>query len=224
MVSKQFLPAIPDDPNYMSWCSINIWWFNESRNFRDWVTDSSKNLPKVTWGDGNTTQTFGQRVSVLAPSLSPYHRGQVPGQLPSRVPSPQTPPLVSPLAWAVSNFSKLEVLSYRKHFIWPSTRKFFPLGFLGVRPHPSPHGHKHSCVCSPAPGIPEITAGPSIRTLEHSKAFLHQETGPSQPRPLLSVKAQSNLYKSGQGGAAGRELRFLESPHLLLPSVCTLPF
>lgn len=72
-----------------------------------------------------------------------------------------------------SLISKLEIhWSYTKHFIWPSTCQFFPLGFLGVQLHPSPHGHKHLCVCSLAPGIPEITAGPYIRTLEHSEAFL----------------------------------------------------
>lgn len=135
--------------------------------------------------------------------------------------SPQDSPSPVYLHWLLP-LLRLSLIqwSYRKHFIWPSTCIFFPMGFLGVRLHPSPHGHKHSCVCSLAPGIPEITARSSFRALGHSKAFLHQDTGAFQPGPLLFVKAQSNLYKSGQGGAARRECRFLESQHLLLLSVC----
>lgn len=101
----------------------------------------------------------------------------------------------------LSLISKLEIhWSYRKHFIWPSTCKFFPLGFLGVGLHPSPHGHKHLCVCSLAPGIPEITAGPYIRMLGHSEPFLHwHRPFPTQASPVHQSTKQPLQVRTGRG-------------------------
>ena len=161
------------DCNYMSWCSINIW-LDESRNYRDWVTERSKPCPRSP-REMAVQSRLSDKELVFLPLPSLPTRGSIPWPSCSGSPSPtHLCWAVSPLAWTVSNSSKLEMhWSYRKHFICPCTCKFFPWGFLGVRLHPSPHGHKHSCVYSLAPGIPEITAGPSIRTLQHNKAFLH---------------------------------------------------
>lgn len=93
---RSFHPWFQMITNYMSWCSINIWWLNENRYSGDWVTKNSKNLPKVTQDD-NRAQTFWQRISVLAPSRLPPTEVQSPDISSHGSLFPYPPPLFVPL-------------------------------------------------------------------------------------------------------------------------------
>lgn len=82
------------------------------------------------------------------------------------------------------------------------------MGFLGVQLHLSPHGYKCSCVCRLAPGIPEITVGPSIRTLDIVKHFCMENTGPFQSGLSCLSKHKATFTNQGRAGPLAGSLDF----------------
>lgn len=131
--------------------------------------------------------------------------------------------------WACcSNLGNLEIhWLYRRHFIWPSTCKFFPLGFLCVQLHPNPQDHKRLCV-QPGLGDSRNNTGLSAAALEHSKAFLYLDRVTFQPG--LSWSEHKATFTSWVGRGSWEEIWISGSfgPLPSLPShLCTmsdLPF